>query len=189
MADAEQLGEWLKKTARGDRKAFASLYAATSGHLFAVLLRVLQRRDWAEEALQDCFIRVWQKADTYESNKSAPLTWLLSIARYRALDLLRMKRPEIALPQSEEDDSELTPMILADERQNPHARAEESQEIDRLRECLETMPPEHRKALMLAYYEGYTHEELAVIMNIPLGTVKSWIRRGLARLRARMQGP
>lgn len=187
MADAEQLGEWLKKTAEGDRKAFASLYAATSGHLFAVLVRVLQRRDWAEEALQDCFVRVWQKAGTYQAGKGAPLTWLLSIARNRALDLLRMKRPEVGLPQADEGDLDLTPSILADEREDPQARAEERQEIERLRECLSTMPPEHRRALMLAYHEGYTHEELAVIMNIPLGTVKSWIRRGLARLRAHLR--
>lgn len=187
MADAEQLGEWLKKIAGGDRKAFALLYAATSAHLFAVLVRVLQRRDWAEEALQDCYVRIWQKAGSYEPGKSAPITWLLSIARNRALDLLRMRRPEVELPRTEDGEQELEASVMADEHEDPEARAQERQEIEQLRQCLQTMPPEHRRALMLAYYEGYTHEELAVILNIPLGTVKSWIRRGLARLRAHVR--
>ena len=87
MADAEQLRRLLEATARGDDRAFAELYRATSSHLYGLLLRMLQRRDWAEEALQDCFVKIWQKAETYEPDKGAPLTWLLTVARYRALDL------------------------------------------------------------------------------------------------------
>ena len=182
MADAEQLTRLLHATAKGDQRAFAELYRATSSHLYGLLVRMLQRRDWAEEALQDCFIKIWQKAETYESEKGAPLTWLLSVARYRALDLLRMKRPEVEMPEPD-DEHGLPPMTLHDEAEDPLARAVEGQGIARMRECLKDLPPEQREAVLLAYYEGYTHQELAARMNAPLGTVKSWVRRGLARLR------
>lgn len=187
MADAQQLIEWLTQTARGDRRSFAALYRATSGQLFAVLLRVLNRRDWAEEALQDCYVRIWQKSGTYDPGKSAPMTWMVSVARHRALDLLRMRRPEFELPQNDEEESIQDLPEMVDEREDPEARASERQEIDRLRETLKDMPPEHRRALMLAFYEGYTHEELALIMNLPLGTVKTWIRRALTRLRSHLR--
>jgi RNA polymerase sigma-70 factor, ECF subfamily len=182
MADVEELTRLLHATARGDERAFAVLYRATSSHLYGLLLRMLQRRDWAEEALQDCFVKIWQKAETYESEKGAPLTWLLSVARYRALDLLRMRRPEVEMPDPDQE-HHLPPLTFQDESQDPLARASEGQGIARMRECLKELPPEQRQAVLLAYYEGYTHQELAVRMNAPLGTVKSWVRRGLARLR------
>lgn len=184
MADPQQLNEWLTQTARGNRRSFAALYAATSGQLFAVLLRVLNRRDWAEEALQDCYVRIWQKAGTYDASKSAPMTWMVTVARHRALDLLRMRRPEYELPQNEAQESIDDLPQMVDEREDPEARASEQQNVERLLESLKSMPAEHRRALMLALYEGYTHEELSLIMNLPLGTVKTWIRRALARLRA-----
>ncbi len=182
MADAQQLSQLLHATAGGDQRAFAELYRAASPHLYGLLLRMLRRRDWAEEALQDCFLKIWQKAETYEREKGAPLTWLMSVARYRALDLLRMKRPEVELPDSE-DGPQLPPMTLADDTQDPQARAEEAQGVGRMRECLGVLPEEQREALLMAYYEGYTHQELSARLQAPLGTVKSWVRRGLARLR------
>ncbi|MGQ0503362.1 MAG: sigma-70 family RNA polymerase sigma factor [Panacagrimonas sp.] len=182
MADVEQLKSLLIATATGDERSFAELYRLTSSHLFGLLLRMLQRRDWAEEAVQDCYIKIWQKAETYDSEKGAPLTWMLSVARYRALDLLRVKRPEVELPDGEEEHT-LPPMTLADDSQDPLARASESQGIARMRLGLRELPPEQREAVLLAYYEGYTHQELAERLNAPLGTVKSWVRRGLARLR------
>lgn len=182
MADAARLTQLLHATAAGDERAFAELYRHTSAHLHSVLLRMLKRRDWAEEALQDCFLKIWQKAETYEGERGAPLTWLLSVARYRALDLLRTKRPEVEMPDADSE-IQLPPMTLADDRQDLHARAEEAEGIDRMRDCLKDLAKEQRESLLLAYYEGYTHRELARRMSAPLGTVKSWVRRGLARLR------
>ena len=182
MADPIELTRLLHATATGDRRAFSQLYRLTSPHLFGLLLRMLQRRDWAEEALQDCFIKIWQKAETYESEKGAPLTWLLSVARDRALDLLRMRRPEVEMPDGD-DDFSLPPLTLQDDAQDPMARAVEGQGIARMHACLKNLPAEQRDALLLAYYEGYTHQELSVRFGAPLGTVKSWVRRGLARLR------
>ena len=183
MASPQQLEVWLKATAAGDRKAFAQLYAATSGRLFSVLLRVLHRHDWAEDALQDCYVRIWLKAKTYDAEKSAALTWMISVARNRGLDLLRSAHAELELPQSDDTAARLPQSVMTDERENPGARAEEQEGLQRLQDCLKSMHPTQRRALELAYFDGYTHEELAVIMNIPLGTVKSRIRRGLARLR------
>src|SRR3546814_1334382 len=108
MTDAALLMRLLADTAEGNQRAFRELYEATSSHLFGVLVRILNRRDWAEEALQDCYLKVWQKAEQYAPEKGAPLTWMMTIARYRALDLLRMKRPEI---RSEEHKSELQSLL------------------------------------------------------------------------------
>lgn len=187
MADPQHLTQLLHATAQGDQRAFAELYRASSAHLFGLLLRMLRRRDWAEEALQDCFLKIWQKAETYEREKGAPLTWLMTVARYRALDLLRMKRPEVEMPEAD-DEFQLPPMTLADETQDPQARAEEGEGIGRMHECLRDLPSEQREALLLAYYEGYTHKELSARLSSPLGTVKSWVRRGLARLRECLDG-
>ncbi len=180
MVDADLLIRLLHATAQGDQQAFRQLYDTSSPHLFGLLIRMLKRRDWAEEALQDCYLKIWQKADTYAPDKGAPLTWLMTVARYRALDLLRMKRPEVEMPE----ESDAAPMTFADEKGvNPEARAVESEGIGRLSDCMKDLQDEQRRSVLLAYYEGYTHQELAHMLNAPLGTVKSWVRRGLQRLR------
>jgi RNA polymerase sigma-70 factor (ECF subfamily) len=178
-ATPERLNELLAAVGRGDERAFAELYQSCSAHLYALLLRILQRRDWAEEALQDCFLKIWQKSETYEAARGAPLTWLLSIARYRALDLLRVKRPEIEMPEEGEE----PPLSMADPGEDPLKRAQETEGVGRLADCLAGLQEEQRRCLLLAYYEGYTHQELAQVLRAPLGTVKSWVRRGLSRLR------
>jgi RNA polymerase sigma-70 factor (ECF subfamily) len=180
MTPAEQLAPLLAATAAGDQRAFRDLYTASSRHLFGLLLRMLKRRDWAEEALQDCYVKIWQKADTYAPDKGAPMTWLMTVARYRALDLLRMKRPEVELP----DEEDAPPMTFAGESaDDPQDRAVEAEGIGRLNRCMQGLADEQRRAVLMSYYEGYTHEELAQRLEAPLGTVKSWVRRGLAKLR------
>jgi RNA polymerase sigma-70 factor (ECF subfamily) len=180
VAEREQLAAWLAATAEGDQRAFQQLYAATSSQLYALLLRILRNPEAAQDALQDAYIRVWQKADSYAPERGAPLTWLLSIARYRALDVLRRKRPETALP--EEPDRIAT--LLEDEQSlSPLAENENQQALDAITTCLRTLPARQRESVLLAYYEGLTHQEMARRMAAPLGTVKSWVRRGLTRLR------
>ncbi len=181
MADANHLAQLLERTARQDQAAFRALYDAVSPHLFGLLVRILKRRDWAEEALQDCFLKIWQKADTYAPEKGAPLTWLMTVARYRALDLLRMKRPEVEMPEEGEGSS----MAFADDSSgmNPESEAVASEGIGRLSLCMDGLQEEQRRCVMLAYYEGYTHQELTEVVGAPLGTVKSWVRRGLQKLR------
>jgi len=183
--NAETLERLLLATAAGDTLAFRRLYDASSAHLFGLLLRMLRRRDWAEEALQDVYLKIWQKADSYAPEKGAPLTWLMSVARYRALDLLRVKRPEVEMP---EDEDALPPMAMAADGESPEARAVEKEGIGRLQDCMGSLAQEQRQSVLLAYYEGYTHQELAQRLNAPLGTVKSWVRRGLQRLRECLEG-
>ena len=180
MADATILTELLSKTAAGDQIAFGRLYRETSAHLNALLVRMLRRNDWADEALQDCYLRIWQKADSYAAEKGAPMTWLYSIARYRALDLLRMRRPEV----SDEDAG----VEAVAESAGPERLAEADASMGRLQICLDTLPADQRESLMLAYYEGFTHSELAEKLSSPIGTVKSWVRRGLQRLRDCLDG-
>ena len=180
VAEPEQLATWLARTAQGDERAFQQLYAATSAQLYALLLRILRNPERAQDALQDAYVKVWQKADTYAPDRGAPLTWLLSIARYRALDLLRRKRPEVAMP--EEPDMMAT--LLEDEQAlSPLEENENQQSLDAIQVCLKTLQPQQRDSVLLAYYEGLTHQELSQRLGAPLGTVKSWIRRGLMRLR------
>jgi RNA polymerase sigma-70 factor, ECF subfamily len=179
MADSTLLIQLLAATAAKDQRAFRQLYDVSSSHLFGLLLRILRRREWAEEALQDCYLKIWNRAETYAPDKGAPLTWLMTVARYRALDLLRTRRPEVEMPEEEEG----PPMMLFDETQSPEDRAVESEGVHRLSDCLGGLPDEQKNSVLLAYYEGYTHQELAQRLDAPLGTVKSWVRRGLQRLR------
>ncbi len=185
MIEAASLQRLLADTAGGDQRAFRELYESTSAHLYGVLVRILQRRDWAEEALQDCYLRVWRRAESYAPEKGAPLTWLQTIARYRALDLLRAKRPEIEMP----DEDEAPPLsFAAGSDTDPEVRAVETEGLGRLSECLDKLGDEQRQSVLLAYYEGYTHAELAKALKSPLGTVKSWVRRGLLQLRECLDG-
>ena len=184
MAESAPLADWLKAVANGDSHAFARLYDHCAPHLYPLLLRMLKRQDWAEEALQDCFLRVWQKAETYTPDRGAPMAWIASVARYRALDLLRGKRLEVEMPE----DLESAEPMWADPGDDPLRRTEAGQGMDRLRGCLDGLQREQRRSVLLAYYEGYTHQELARAMKAPLGTVKSWVRRGLAQLRDCLEG-
>lgn len=180
MADRDQLILWLHTTAAGDAQAFQRLYDATAPQLYALLLRILRNPDHAQDALQDAYVKIWQKADSYSSERGAPMTWLLSIARYRALDALRRRRPEAAMPEDPNRAATLLEDVVAS---GPSEEAEQLQTLDAVQTCLTTLSPEQRKSILLAYYEGLTHEELAGRLAAPLGTVKSWIRRGLSRLR------
>lgn len=181
MAESEQLALWLAATAAGDERAFKKLYDATSAHLFALLLRILRTEDSAEDALQDVYVKIWQKAKTYEVKRGAPLSWLMSIARYRALDLLRRRDPETGMP----DDPDIEAIILSDtQTAGPLSNSETMQSLSAVDHCLQTLRPEQRQSLMMVYYEGLTHQEMSDRLNMPLGTVKSLVRRGLISLRA-----
>ena len=173
MAEPKQLALWIAETAAGDQLAFQRLYKATSPHLYAHLLRILKTEDMAADALQDAFVKIWQKAETYVPERGAPITWLLSIARCR-------RRPEVALPE----DPDMEAMVLSDDDANgPALDNETMQSLNAIQNCMKTLQIEQRKSLLYAYYDGMTHTEISQKMDAPLGTVKSWVRRGLLRLR------
>jgi RNA polymerase sigma-70 factor, ECF subfamily len=167
----------LAQVALGNRAAFEALYRATSDRLFGICLRVLRERGEAEETLQEVFTAVWRKAVQFDASRAAALSWLGMLARNKAIDRLRM------LPAR----GGLTPLDLAEELADPGATpsqlAEAVTEQERLARCLEELEPRRRTLIREAYFGGLTYEDLAARMQTPLGSIKSWIRRGLMQLR------
>ena len=174
--DGAELEALLSRCAAGDRAALETLYARVAPILLAVLMRILRRRDVAEDALQDVFVSVWQRAHQFDPIRGRALAWLVSMARYRAIDLQRAARP--ALPLSEV--SALEPQLQSE---SPLEGGEMLGTGALLMRCLEQIAAPQRRCLMLAYEEGLTHSEIARAVNEPLGTVKSWVRRSHMALR------
>lgn len=176
MTDANsEYPDLLAAIALGDRSAFARLYELAAPHLFGALLRILKEEGLAEEALQDVFVKIWQRAGDYRPDRASANTWLFAIARHRAFDLLRRRREAPADPDRVPEPVDPTPGPF-DVTATLAAGAS-------LRECLEQLQPGPRTCLLLAYCEGYTHDELSRRVGSPIGTVKSWIRRGLDALK------
>ena len=162
---------------QGDEKALEELYNLCAVQLYSVHVRILKRDAIAEEALQDTFIKIWQKAGTYNPTASAPMTWLYSLARHHALDLLRRRsRREDHETQGVEGQVEVAPDLAK-------TWSEMNDDAQALMTCLEQLPADTQRCLVGAYCEGYSHDELAEQVDRSVGTVKSWIRRGLISLR------
>ena len=174
----EQLSDLLARCALRDQRAFATLYQFSSAKLFAVAVRITRRRDWAEEVLQEAFINIWNHAAGYNSTKSAPMTWMTAIVRNRALDWLRRPR-EVEIDEEHEELMASVP----DESPGPEELLHQSLEAGALAECMKGLTEEQQRSITLAFFYGLSHGELAVQMRKPLGTVKTWIRRGLDRLK------
>ncbi|WP_333840745.1 sigma-70 family RNA polymerase sigma factor [Pelomicrobium sp.] len=171
------LAQLLARCALRDEGALERLYRLTAPRLFALALRMLRRRDWAEDVLQDCFLAVWRHAADYRPERGEALAWMAAILRNRALDWLRRVDPETPLEE------ETFPQPPMDEHPGPLERMLSSAAARALQECLARLQPCQRQAIAFAYYQGLTHEELAQRLGEPLGTVKTWIRRGLEQLR------
>jgi RNA polymerase sigma-70 factor (ECF subfamily) len=169
------LVEALKGTARGDRAAFEKVYAATAAKLFGIVVRILGRRDLAEDVMQDVYVRVWQRAGDFNPETGSPITWLATIARNRALDETRRKTT-----RSLEDCPEVFELPSEDD---PRIDQERSEQRSRLQACLDGLASEKRQLVMLAYVYGMTREELALRTGQPVATVKTWLRRSLAQLK------
>jgi RNA polymerase sigma-70 factor, ECF subfamily len=197
-----QLAALLERVARDDAAALRALYELTAAKLFGVALRILVKREWAEEVLQDAFVNVWRYAGDYRENRAAPLTWMTAIVRNRSLDFLRRQKAEraesmertegaafagratIALAEWSETFEDLLP---GDER-DPADSALLSEAARRLAVCMKRLDANQRQAVALAYLRDQSHGEIAQTLSVPLGTVKSWVRRGLEKLRLCMGG-
>jgi RNA polymerase sigma factor (sigma-70 family) len=171
------LAKLIAESAAGDREAFGAVYRHTAGKLFSVCLGILGNRALAEEALQDAYVNVWRNAASFDAAKGSPMTWLISIARYRSLTLRRRAVRKVSA------DVEAEYRRLEAPSPGPLADAVASAEARALKICLERLEEAPRKAVLLAYYRGLTHDELSRELSVPLGTVKSWIRRSLSRLK------
>lgn len=167
----------LSRCAQQDERALQELYQLISGQLFGVLMRILRRRALAEEALQDVMVRIWQRADQYVAYRGRAMAWITAIARYRAIDLLRKQHADSPL-----DDAPME--ALADLTAADFADTTTSQRLRKaLSDCFGRLSDEQRKCLSLAYVDGYSQDQIATAIASPLGTVKSWMRRGLASLK------
>jgi RNA polymerase sigma-70 factor (ECF subfamily) len=174
---AARLAGLLAGSARRDRAAFAQLYEATSAKLFGVALRILRREDWAEEVLQECYVSIWAHAPDYRPALAAPMTWMTSIVRNRCLDWLR--RPRLEVP---DEDGAIAEAAESD-NPGPLAELEGAKESQALARCLQGLEAKQRQAIALAFFDGLSHSELAQHLREPLGTVKTWVRRGLMKLK------
>ena len=178
---AQALEGLLARSALGDRGAFRALYDATAPKLFAVALRILRREDWAEEVLQECYVSVWRHAAEYNASRAAPMTWMTSIVRNRCLDWLRRPNLEVVI-ESEEDGGNLIDAQASGDP-SPLDELSRASEARALADCLARLEAKQRQAVMLAFFDGLSHSELAAHLREPLGTVKTWVRRGLMQLK------
>jgi RNA polymerase sigma-70 factor, ECF subfamily len=165
----------LQQTARGDRAAFRLVYEATSLKLYGIVVRILGRRDLADEVLQEVYIRVWQRAGDFDAASGSPITWLAAIARNLALDEARRRRP-----RSLEEFPEVLQLPGTDD---PAATLERSEELKRLEACLDGLEPDRKELVLLVYHYGMTREQISGRIKRPVATVKTWLRRSLAQLR------
>lgn len=161
-----------------DREAFKQLYELTSPRLFSLVLGLLKQRSLAEETLQEAYLKIWNSANTYHQGKGKAITWMATVTRNKALDKLRSLK---ARPQETETVYEGIEFTAPDLRPDSLTTVDEG--LKSLMDCLEELQAEQKECILLSYYQGYTHQELAEKMDKPLGTVKAWIRRGLEKIR------
>jgi len=166
----------LEAVAKGDEAAFERLYAATRAKLYGVVLRILRRADLTDEVMQDTYLRIWRGAGEFDATIATPITWMVAIARNRALDVIR-KKTEASI------EDEPAAMDAAGEEPNPLARREMTEELRRLLGCLGQLDEERRRMVLLAYYSGWSRDQLAVQFDAPANTIKTWLRRSLLEIR------
>lgn len=176
--DPARLDGLLRDVASGDRAAFESLYRSSSSRLMGVCMRVLNDRGEAEDVLQEVYVRIWHKAAQFDSGKASAITWLATIARNKAIDRMRARPSGVQFAPVELVDA------LPDDGVTPSQASEHADDRARLDACMDTLEPRRRTLIHAAFFDGSTYEELARRAGSPLGSVKSWIRRGLLQLRA-----
>lgn len=177
----ERLSAALARVATGDRGALREVYERTSAKLFGIALRISGDREAAEDILQEVYVSVWNRAGRFDAARASPITWLATIARNRAIDWKR------ATGRAATQDID-TALGVADERPLASAVLIENEERGRLMGCLDTLEARQQGAIREAFFEGLTYAELAKRGGVPLGTMKSWIRRGLMRLKDCLDG-
>lgn len=176
MAAPAELVSLLSAAAEGDQGAFERLYAATRAKLYGIVLRILRRADLAEEVMQESYLQIWRSAREFDARRASAITWMVAIARNRAIDRLR-RRTEISI------DEESAAMDVAAESLDPLAAREMTEELRRLLGCLGTLDEDRRQLVLLAYYDGLSRDELAARFNRPANTIKTWLRRSLIEVR------
>jgi RNA polymerase sigma-70 factor (ECF subfamily) len=175
LTDANDIENAIMRVSLGDREAFSLLYDATSAKLFGVCLRVLNDRAEAEDTLQEVFVKVWHKADQYKANGYSPMTWLITLTRNTAIDRLRSKKA-VNVDIADVHD-------LSDGAPTPEADAIASSERQRLNNCLNELDADRSDAVRRAYLDGDSYKDLAARYDVPLNTMRTWLRRSLLTLK------
>ena len=177
-AESDALAELLEASGGGDRAAFKRVYELTASRLYPIALRLLRRPELAEEVLQESYVLIWRKAAQFDAGRGRPLPWMATIVRNRSIDQLRslMRVQEDPVPWDETVEDLADPLAAAATLSSADSLA--------IRGCLGGLKEQQRNAILLAYYYGLTYEELAERMSCPVGTAKSWVRRGLQQMRA-----
>ena len=178
-AASSDLADLLWRVGTGDQAAFRALYDLHASRLYGVAMRITQQPGLAADAMHDAMLQVWRNAGQFDSTRGTPESWLLSLVRYRALDIARTRRREVPGGEMPEP---------IDDAPGPLDRLETARDAGALHACLAELEEERRRLVLLAFAEGLSHSELASRVGLPLGTVKSWIRRSLAVLRACLDG-
>jgi RNA polymerase sigma factor (sigma-70 family) len=183
---SHDLAQLLAQSGLGNRAAFGQLYERTSGHLFAVVLRIQRDRALAEDLLQEVYGAVWKSAASFDAARSQPLTWLTHVARNRAIDSLRRSQTQpqlVSTTRDDDEDGDDPQDTVADDAPGPLdllGQASDQRELDG---CMQKLTPPQRQSVALAFFDGLSHAEVASQLQEPLGTVKSWVRRALGTLR------
>jgi RNA polymerase sigma-70 factor (ECF subfamily) len=172
---AAEIASLISRVALRDRAAFTELYGRTSAKLFGVALRILRDRAEAEEALQEVYVKIWQRADRYVASNYSPISWLVAVARNHCLDMLRGRKPQ-------GDDLDLA-LDVADAGPTPEEAEASHGERSRIDACLGQLEPERADAVRGAYLDGFSYEQLAARYNVPLNTMRTWLRRSLLKLK------
>ncbi|MEQ8285655.1 sigma-70 family RNA polymerase sigma factor [Thalassospira sp.] len=175
MTSTRDLENLLRQSRNGDTNAFEHLYHATSAKLFGIVLRILRNRAQSEEVLQDIYVRIWQKAADFEPGRASIITWMATIARNRAIDIVRRQRPEVDI-----DDADIEMMASTDSVFEDVALASD---VRQLENCLAGLEDDRQNMVKLAYLEGWSRAELAEKFAQPVGTIKTWLHRSLRQLK------
>lgn len=175
VTTSEDLNDLIGRVALGDRAAFGALYEATCAKLFGICLRILRNRAEAEDALQEVYVKIWRNASRYATTQYSPISWLVAVARNHAIDRVRAKRPESAGLDEAEDVADLAP--------TPERAALAASERRSIDGCLEELEAARAEAVRAAYIDGYSYQELSERFNVPLNTMRTWLRRSLMKLR------
>jgi RNA polymerase sigma-70 factor (ECF subfamily) len=176
MLSSQELVWLLAAVAKGDRAAFERLYAATRAKLYGVVLRILRRHDLADEVMQETYLKIWSSAGQFDPALASPITWMVAIARNRAIDQVR-KKTEVSI------DEDPAVLDIAADSPDPLAKREMTEELRRLLACMGRLDEERRRLVLFAYYDGWSREQLAAKFDKPVNTVKTWLRRALIEIR------
>jgi RNA polymerase sigma-70 factor (ECF subfamily) len=178
--DRQELGELLKLSGRGDEAAFAELYDATSARAYGLAVRVVRDPSQAEEVTQEAFLEIWRTASRFDPDRGSAISWLLTIVHRKSVDRVRSAEASTRRDTTYHHSNDTV------EHDSTAEAAEASMEARRVRQALGSLTEVQREALELAYFKGYTHTEVATMLDLPLGTAKTRIRDGLIRLRDTM---